>query len=50
MYFVSAGAGSPSKPAVVAPNGDVICIATSPENAAEIAAAMNVVYPTADAA
>lgn len=41
MYFVSTGAGTPNRPAIVAPNGDVIAVATSPQNAADIVDAMN---------
>lgn len=41
MYFVSTGAGTAAKPAVVGPDGEIIAVATSPENAAAIVAAMN---------
>jgi hypothetical protein len=41
MYFASTGAGSPRKPAIVDPRGNIIAVASSPEDATMIVAALN---------
>lgn len=49
MYFASTGAGSASKPAIVGPDGSIIAVATSPENATAIVEAMNAHAAESDA-